>query len=89
MQATLTPAELTEYLNAKAKYKHLQIELAAIEARTGLYLADENVDRENVMLDDTAAGYWQRMISAAHNAAGMRAEEAGQSINDLLGRSVY
>lgn len=71
-------------------YNDLQKELAAIEKATGLYLADENVDRENCgetegnRCEDYGALYF-----AACMAAGQRAEEAGRDINSLIGRVIY
>ncbi|AND74965.1 hypothetical protein pf16_42 [Pseudomonas phage pf16] len=82
---------------ARIKYENLQDELKAIEARTGLYLADESVDRENLSAEIAAlwevnwapAEYWVEMHRQACSAAGMRAEEAGFDINELIGRVIY
>ena len=76
-------------MNSKQKYDALQAELAAIEQATGLYLADANVDRENVEGDDRTNAFWSAMIGAAEQAAGMRAEAAGENINKLIGRVIY
>jgi hypothetical protein len=76
----------------KAAYDALARELADIEARTGLYLADENVDAENALDAGFKYGsdeFWSAMINSAESAAGGRAEEARQSINDLIGRVIY
>jgi hypothetical protein len=70
-------------------YRALQTELLAIEARTGLYLADEGVDMENAGAAYDAPGFWHGMYAAATCAAGQRAEEAGLDINALLGRVIY
>ena len=65
-------------------------ELQAIEAKTGLYLTDTNVDQENVGAgDEQSDEFWNSMCYAAEQAAGMRAENAGQDINTLLGRTIY
>ena len=76
----------------KAAYDALARELADIEARTGLYLADENVDAENALDAGFKYGsdeFWSAMINSAESAAGGRAEEAGQNINALIGRVIY
>lgn len=70
-------------------YKKLQDELHAIEEQTGMYLADSNVDFENVVVDRDHLEFWDQAYFAACNAAGFRAEENGQNINALLGRQVY
>ena len=65
---------------ARIKYENLQDELKAIEARTGLYLADESVDRENLPAEIAAlwevnwapAEYWVEMHRQACSAAGMK-----------------
>ena len=66
-------------------------ELREIEKQTGLYLSDECVDAENMdrtVVRDSKKWY-AHMIEHAKNAAGMRAEEAGMDINQLMGRVVY
>ena len=76
----------------KAAYYELASELAGIEARTGLYLADENVDAENALdagCKHDSDQFWSAMLYSAKSAAGARAEEAGQDINDLIGRVIY
>lgn len=76
----------------KAAYYALCAELADIEARTGLYLADENVDAENAIdagLSYGSAAFWEMMIDNATMNAGSRAENAGQNINELIGRVIY
>jgi hypothetical protein len=75
----------------EAKYFSLIRELRAIEDRTGLYLSDGNVDRENVdpSLVPESDEFYANMMQCAMNAAGMRAEEAGFDINELIGRSIY
>lgn len=84
----------TEQLAAdhRAAYYALCAELADIEARTGLYLADENVDAENTIdagLSYGAAAFWEMMIQSASMNAGLRAEDVGQNINELIGRVIY
>jgi hypothetical protein len=76
-------------MTTETAYRALQAELAAAEKATGLYLADESVDHENVEMDENATGYWAAMIDAAHMAAGLRAEDAGLDINALIGRDIY
>jgi hypothetical protein len=70
-------------------YAMLQAELGNIEAKTGLYLADPSVDRENVMCSEDAPEFWGCMYAAACAAAGFRAEEHGQNINELIGTCIY
>lgn len=74
-------------MNTQSDYDRLQAELAAIEKATGCYLADENVDRENV--GDSGGDFWREMCDAASMAAGMRAQDAGLDINALIGRDIY
>ena len=76
----------------KAAYYELASELADIEARTGLYLADENVDAENALDAGCEYGsddFWSTMLYSAKSAAGFRAEEAGEDIYDLIGRVIF
>ena len=70
-------------------YRALQAELAAAEKATGLYLADESIDHENVEMDENAPGYWTAMIDMAAYSASFRAEDAGFDINALIGRVIY
>lgn len=66
-------------------YKELIAKLIEVEAKTGLYLSDPCVDLQNASnpaCDDS-------LFSAAANAAGERAEEAGYNINKLLGCNIY
>lgn len=76
---------------SKSAYNALAKELAAIEARTGLYLADENVDAENSLHagEYDSEAFWVAMLGNAQMAAGIRAEEAGHNINALIGRVIY
>lgn len=76
----------------KAAYDALARELRDIEARTGLYLHDENVDAENAVdagLEYGSDEFWALMIDNAQMNAGARAESAGQDINALIGRTIY
>lgn len=85
----------------KAKYETLQAELEVIERSTKVYLADGNIDRENVCegksQDDKVAIWsdymreelWGELYKAAVDAAAFRAEDAGLDLNKLLGRNVY
>jgi hypothetical protein len=76
----------------KAAYDALAKELAEIEARTGLYLTCENTDAENALdagLEYGSDEFWMMMIDSAKMAAGFRAEDAGQDINTLIGRTIY
>ena len=77
-------------------YRAFIAELEALEggpARNGVvaYLADSGVDEENVAPLTEADGdeFWSAMLSAAEMAAAMRAEAAGEDINELLGRVIY
>lgn len=78
-------------LKTEADYRELTNELRAIEIEKGLYLADECVDRENVCgsYSEADGGFWTAMYSAAVDAAGFRAEDAGHDVNALLGRHIY
>ena len=67
------------------KYSELILKLQAVEQATGLYLSDTCVDVENAGLHATD----EELFSVAAGAAGMRAEDAGFNINDLLGFIVY
>ena len=81
----------------EADYWALNKELEAIEKATGAYIADVNVDHENVdetwksggEISPTAPEFWSHMYGAACMAAGIRAEEAGLNINELIGRAIY
>lgn len=86
----------------RADYDKLQADLAALEKTTKLYLADECIDVENVLegRPEDAKRYhdtnlrnddplWGEFYRAAGIAAGMRAEEAGLDINEMLGYVVY
>ena len=76
-------------MTTETAYRALQEELAVIEEATGLYLADEAIDAQNVEMDVNAPLYWDAMISAARDAAGFRAAEAGRDVNSLIGRVIY
>lgn len=86
-------------MNNKKKYEALIAELEIIEVYNGLYLADENVDHENVQEggldlptgDDDALSdaYYREMIRSAVSAAGYRAGKTGQCINTLIGRVIF
>ena len=76
----------------KQAYNAIAAELTEIEARTGVYLHDENVDAENARdagLEEGTDAYWAMMLDSAAMAAGGRAEEAGLDINKLVGRTIY
>jgi len=76
----------------KQAYAAFATELAALEQRTGLYLADENVDAENAIEAGAEYGsdeFWAIMFDNAQMNAGIRAEAAGHDINALIGRTVY
>ena len=81
----------------KADYEALNTELATIENAIGTYLADINVDHENIDATWKCGGeilptnpeFWSHMYGAACMAAGMRAEDAGLDINALIGRAIY
>lgn len=77
---------------AKAAYDIFARELAEVEAATGLYLADENVDAENSLDAGEEYGsdtFWSAMLTSAAMAAGQRAGDAGKDINALIGRVIY
>lgn len=74
---------------SKQAYDALQADLLQVEKATGLYLADENVDAENVTVSRDSDEFWTEMLWAAKSAAGQRAEAAGQDINQLLGYIIY
>ena len=84
-------------MKTKADYWALNKELMVIEKATGAYLADPNIDYENVDATWKCGGealptdpdFWDRMYGAACDAAGMRAEDAGLEINELIGRNIY
>ena len=91
--AAISKAEAEE-----AKYYALQKELKRVEEKYEdkfdiyFYLTDELVDRQNVLVDgrqETDPDFWPRMIWAAQDAAGLRAEEYGIDINKELGRRIY
>ena len=78
----------------REKYQALQRDLRAVEARTGLYLADECIDRQNLSFmfpngEDESEECYAALYRAAVDAAGFRAEDAGENINELLGRCIY
>lgn len=67
-------------------YNELQAKLEQIERKTKAYLADPNIDRENVVVDEQHPDFWDRMYWAAHSAAEFRAEDAGlPPLHELLG----
>ena len=79
-------------MSPKSKYENLQTELLALERKYGLYLFDPCIDHENIAAQNLTEGtddYWAALFSAACDAAGGRAEEAGYDINELLGRIIY
>ena len=77
----------------KADYEALHVELRAIELANGdIYLADTNIDRENLdpdLTDESSDEYWDGLYFVACNDAGIRAEELGLDINALIGRIIY
>lgn len=78
-------------MTTREKYDELILELQCIESITGLYLTDENADVENVGPDLTynSEAFWRAMILSAEMSAGQRAENKGQCINQLIGRTIY
>ncbi len=66
-------------------YSELTAKLIEIENATGLYLSDTCVDAENAGHNATDAA----LFTVAANAAGVRAEDAGYDINDLIGIVIY
>lgn len=75
--------------NARSAYYALIRELDAV-CPEGLYLTDENIDRENAEGEERGTeAFWQVMLASAAQAAGTRAAVAGWNINTLLGRAIY
>ena len=66
-------------------YSELTAKLIEVEKATGLYLSDTCVDVENAGRNATDA----ELFMVAANAAGVRAEEAGYNINELVGIVIY
>jgi len=66
-------------------YSELIAKLREIEAKTGVYLSDTSVDRENAPRNASDA----ELFEVAASAAGFRAEEAGLNINKLIGSTIY
>ena len=66
-------------------YQELIAKLEEVEAKTGLYLSDTCVDRENAADPTSDAS----LYSAAISAAAGRAEEAGHDINQLIGFQIW
>ena len=62
-------------------YRNFQLLLEAIERENFVYLADEGIDRENVVGQETDEGYWTTMFYAALGAAISRAEDCGLDID--------
>lgn len=62
----------------QADYENLIRDLEAEENRTGLYLADVCVDRENALVDgrtEKSLDFWAVMFDSAKSAADFRREE--------------
>lgn len=76
-------------MTAEQRYYALQDELQAIEEKTGLYLADMNIDAENAGVSRDDPSFFDQCYFAACMAAGMRAEEAGADLTALIGREIY
>ena len=76
-------------MKTKAEYDFLAFELGKLEKSMDVYLADENVDRENTETTEADLSFWDDMYRSAAMSAGQRAEDYGLSINDLLGRVIY
>jgi hypothetical protein len=76
----------------KKAYFELQEKLQALEKKHDIWLADQLCDLQNAgwKADEVVTDeQWDRLYLIACGAAGARAEEAGFSINDLLGKVVY
>lgn len=80
---------MTRQIKTREDYYALTAELAAIEAKTKMYITDECIDAENCGKAWNEDGYYNAMFEAACMSAGIRAEEAGFDINDLIGRDIY
>ena len=77
---------------ARQAYKDYQEKLSHVEAKYSVigqmrvYLADENIDRENVLVDgrtEESDDFWQTMLFAAKSAAVHRAEEEGIPVREV------
>lgn len=76
-------------MDGEIRYYALQDELRALEEKTGLYLADMNIDAENAGVPREDPSFFDQCYFAACMAAGMRAEEAGADLTALIGRDIY
>jgi len=77
-------------MTAEQEYELLSLALLQIEKRTGFYLHDEIVDAENsAEFEYGSDAFWTAMVASLKMAAGMRAEEDGENINTLIGRTIY
>ena len=83
--------------HTREQYYNLVDDLRQIEhlhrnAAGPLYLTDELIDRENVLvgdIEDDTPEFWNAMYNAAASAAGMRGEDYDININKLLGYVIY
>jgi hypothetical protein len=76
----------------RAEYKRLEDEVTELEKKHKVYLFDDGVDRENVLVGgrtEYSADFWSSMLYAGGSAIGERASAAGLDINKLLGRNIY
>tara|TARA_R100000664_G_C2642020_1_gene66569 strand:+ start:257 stop:535 length:279 start_codon:yes stop_codon:yes gene_type:complete len=84
-------------MKTKQDYMALVEELEAIENKYSFYIVDRNIDRENIDATWKCGGtkypddpdYWDSMYTSACDAAGMRMEDIGKNINELIGRTIY
>lgn len=76
-------------MSKQSDYYALYHDLMLLEKKTGLYLADETVDNENVTQGLSEENYWEAMINSAQASAGQRASDHGYDINLLIGRIIY
>lgn len=84
-------------MKTKQDYIGLIKELQEIENKYSFYIVDENIDYENVDANWKCGGtkypndpdYWDSMYVSACMNAGMRMEDIGENINELIGRTIY
>ncbi len=85
-------AEIRKWRDAaRAEYDTLSSDLRKVEEKTKSYLADENVDRENVMGGGTteeSVCFWPEMVRHAKSSAVMRADDADIDLSAELGYKI-
>ena len=76
-------------MSAEQDYWKLQDYLVELEKIHGVTLSDPCVDAENVDMPRSNPEFFASCYASAVQAAGMRAEEIGLDINELIGRTIY